>query len=135
MLNQPDLLQKYTIGERNFKVILFTITNYFQITSSWNMVLCISVCVCDWASMESPRRGLTSFSFPVPTNRKPEVNGFRNNFARPEPYIPRNVHDTSKTSSMIGNKYEETLSFEKIREICIQKWVNLHWNVLVLHRN
>lgn len=71
--------------------------------------------------MESPRRGLTSFSFPVPANRKPEVNGFRNNFARPEPYIPRNVHDTSKASSVIGNNYEETLSFEKIREICIQK--------------
>lgn len=70
--------------------------------------------------MESPRRGLTSFSFPV-ANRKPEVNGFRNNFARPEPYIPRNVHDTSMVSSVIGNKYEETLSFEKIREICIQK--------------
>lgn len=70
--------------------------------------------------MESPRRGLTSFSFPV-ANRKPEVNGFRNNFARPEPYIPKNVHDTSKASSVIGNKYEEALSFEKIREICIQK--------------
>lgn len=86
------------------------------------MILCITVCVCDWPSMESPRRGLTSFSFPV-SNRKPEVNGFRNNFARPEPYTPKNVHDTSKASSVIGNKYEETLSFEKIREICIQKWV------------
>lgn len=87
--------------------------------SFWNVVLCIVVCVCDWVSMESFRRGLILFSFLVLVNWKLEVNGFWNNFVRLEFYILRNVYDIFKVFFVIGNNYEEMFFFEKICEICI----------------